>query len=222
MHESLRINNEHKVKTAIENLKKNRMEAFYIDKAADVCSKVKELIREGDTVASGGSVTLEETGVIAMLRAGHYRYIDRNIPGLDPAAVRKIYLDSFDADVYLTSANAITLKGELFNVDGRSNRVASICFGPKSVIVIAGINKIVPDIRSAARRVKQTAAPANCVRLDSKTYCASTGYCSGIDTEDITAGCTSPDRICCSYLISAMQREQSRIKVIIVGEDLGF
>ncbi|MHB1454053.1 MAG: lactate utilization protein [Saccharofermentanales bacterium] len=222
MHESLRINHEHQANAVIGNLRKNRMEAFYVKKASDVCSKVKELLHEGDTVAAGGSMTLDETGVTELLRSGRYRFIDRNIPGLDPAAVRKIYLDSFDADVYLTSANAITLKGELFNVDGRSNRVASICYGPKSVIVIAGINKIVPDIQSAVRRVRLTAAPSNCVRLAKKTYCASTGYCQGIDKDDITAGCSSPDRICCSYLISAMQQEQGRIKVIIVGEDLGF
>jgi len=222
MHEALRISNEQKAKTAIENLQKNRMEAFYVGKTADVCSKVKELIREGDSVAAGGSMTLDETGVTTMLRSGDYRFIDRNVPGLDPEAVRRIYLDSFDADVYMTSSNAVTLKGELFNVDGTSNRIAALCFGPRSVIVIVGINKIVPDIRSAVRRVKQTAAPANCVRLDKKTYCAATGYCQGIDSDDITAGCSGPDRICCSYLISAMQQERGRIKVIIVGEDLGF
>jgi hypothetical protein len=222
MHESLRISNEQKAKTVIENLRKNRMEAFYVERIAELPAILKQLIREGDTVATGGSVTLEEAGVIAMLREGNYQFLDRNAPGLDASGIRRIYLDSFDADVYLTSTNAVTLKGELLNVDGRSNRVAAICYGPKSVIVIAGINKIAADLRSAIKRVKQTAAPANCRRLDKKTPCAATGYCQGIDSEEFTAGCQGPERICSSYLISAMQQEPNRIKVIIVGEALGY
>ena len=119
----------------------------------------------------------------------------------------------FFADCYLTSCNAVTEQGELYNVDGNANRVAAMTYGPKSVICVVGYNKIVPNLEAAVARVEQVAAPANAVRLHRKTPCTVTGRC-----ED----CHSPDRICCTTVIHRQQRVPGRIKVILVGEELGY
>lgn len=208
--------------TVIEGLHKNRMLGFYVEKKADVAAKVAELLHEGDTVAVGGSQSLIETGVISLLRSGVYHFLDRYAPGLTPEDIRRIFISSFDADAYLCSVNAITMQGELYNVDGNSNRVAAICYGPRSVILVVGCNKIVRDIPSAVTRVKRKAAPANAIRLSCETYCAKKGTCMGTDEDAMTAGCSSDSRICCNYVVSAKQREKDRIKVILVGEELGY
>ena len=207
---------------AVENLKKNNMEACYVPSVSEVPAQVERWLNEGDTVAVGGSTTLAETGVLSLLRGGKYRFLDRYAPGLTPEQVRRIFIDSFDADAYLCSANAVTLGGELFNVDGNSNRVAALCYGPRSVIVIAGVNKLVPDIDGAVRRVKTMAAPANSKRLGCQTPCAATGTCIGLFGGKMTDGCQGDSRICWNYLISARQREKGRIKVLLVGKELGY
>lgn len=121
--------------------------------------------------------------------------------------------EAFFADTYLTSTNALTEEGELYNVDGNGNRVAAMLFGPKQVIVVAGYNKIVADMEAACRRIEKIAAPANVVRLGLSAPCAQTGECMH---------CHSEGRICCDYVRMGMQRTPGRIKVIIVGEPLGY
>lgn len=208
--------------TVIEGLRKNRMQGFYVEKKEDVVAKVTDLLHEGDTVAVGGSQSLIETGILSLLRSGPYHFLDRYVPGLTPEQTRQLFIASFDADAYLCSVNAITMQGELYNVDGNSNRVAALCYGPRSVILIVGCNKIVRDIPAAVTRVKRKAAPANAIRLSCDTYCAKKGTCIGTDDEGMTAGCSSDSRICCNYVVSARQREKDRIKVILVGEELGY
>jgi L-lactate utilization protein LutB len=208
----------------IENLKKNNMQAFYVESKALVAQKISELLTEGDTVVVGGSISLFECGVIDLLRSGKYRFLDRYEKGLSGEEIEKVFRNSFFADAYICSSNAITENGELYNVDGNSNRVAAICYGPKSVIIVAGYNKIVKDVDEAVRRVKTIAAPANSVRLSVETYCREKGECMSLLSGDagITSGCCSPTRICCNYVVSAYQRRKDRIKVIIVGEELGY
>jgi len=201
------------VERTMNNLVKNNMMAFYVESKDEVVDKVAELIKEGETVAVGGSVTLEETGVLEYLRSGRYNFLDRYADGLSRDQVEEIFRKSFFADTYLTSTNAITEDGELYNVDGNGNRVAAMIYGPKSVIVIAGINKIVKNTDEAIERVRRIAAPANTVRLNKNTPCTKTGYC---------VDCRNEDRICCSYTIFRQQRVKDRIKVILVGESLGF
>ena len=205
----------------IAGLEKNRMKGFFVPSKKDVPQLVAKLLHDGDTVAVGGSVSLSECGVMPLLRSGRYQFLDRYAPGLSKEQVREIFIRSFDADAYLCSANAVTLGGALYNVDGNSNRVAAICYGPRSVIMVVGCNKIVPDIDAAIRRVKMHAAPPNAVRLSCETYCAHTGVCSGLDGE-MSAGCASDARICCNYVVSAHQREPGRIKEILVGEPVGY
>lgn len=210
--------------TVIPNLEKNLMQAFYVDKKEDVIGLLSELVPEGSVVTHGGSATLKECGVTEYLKNGRFRYLDRSKPNLSPEEVREVYLQSFNADFYFSSSNAITENGELYNVDGNSNRIAAIAFGPRNVIIIAGYNKIVKNIDAAVKRVKTVCAPLNCKRLSSETCCEKTGQCISMNSPDadMPSGCSSPGRICCNYLVSAQQRHKNRIKVIIVGEELGY
>ncbi len=209
------------VQKVIDALRKNRMLAEYVPHKEDVVPLVESLIPAGSTVATGGSRTLDETGVTELLRSGNYTFYDRNNPALAPDEKADMTAKGATADVYLCSSNAITEQGELYNVDGFSNRVAAIANGPKKVILIVGVNKIVPDLNAAIRRVKTIAAPLNTKRLNCDTYCRQTGVCMGL-AGNMTDGCHSSGRICCSYLISAQQRVENRIHIILVGESLGF
>lgn len=208
-------------KTA-EALRRNRMEAYIAATKEEVPALVASLLHEGDTVAVGGSESLKESGVMALLRSGAYRFLDRYTPGLTPEQTEDIYRQSFFADAYLCSSNAVTLRGELYNVDGNANRVAAMCYGPKSVILVVGCNKIVPDLKAAEQRVKMIAAPMNTVRLKKDTPCAADGRCAGLYGNACTDGCKDSDRICCSYLVMGQQRTAGRVKVILVGEPLGY
>lgn len=201
------------IQKAMENLIKNNMLAMYVDSKKEVPEKIAELIKPGETVSCGGSMSLFETGVIDYLRSGRYKFLDRYAEGLTREQMEDIYRQSFFADSYVTGTNAITLDGKLYNVDGNGNRVAAMIYGPKSVIVVAGINKLVTDLDEAFERVKNIAAPANAVRLSRKTPCVKTGTCMD---------CRSEDRICSSYVVLGWQKAKDRIKVILVGENLGY
>lgn len=207
------------LKRTAENLEKNNMKAYIVNSKEEVPELVKKLINKGDVVSNGGSESLKECGVIELLSNGDYNYIDRT--KMDP---REAYIKAFSANHYFCSSNAITENGELYNVDGNSNRIAAIAYGPESVIMIVGYNKIVKDIDEAVKRVKTIAAPKNCIRLDINSYCKSKGQCKSYINEnpEICDGCGSDTRICCNYLISARQRHKDRIKVILVPEELGY
>lgn len=200
----------------------NNMEAYIVDSKEEAAQKVKALLNKGDVIASGGSMTLNECGIIDIVKSEDYNYLDRN--SVAPENVKEIYRKSFSADVYLSSANAVTENGELYNVDGNSNRVAAIAYGPDSVIIVAGYNKIVSNLDEAVNRVKKIAAPANTVRLGCETYCSKSGECAAFTKvcPEMTTGCSSDARICCNFLVSAKQRHKNRIKVILVAENLGY
>ena len=212
------------VKETLENLKKNNMEAYYADKKEDVLDIVKGLLKKGETITSGGSVTLKECGVMELLRCGDYNFLDRYKEGLTGEEREKIYRDAFFADTYFMSSNAIIKSGVLYNVDGNANRVAALLYGPKSVVVIAGKNKIVDNFDDAVKRLKTIAAPLNTKRLSCPSYCEKKGECLYPDSgaAEPFAGCRGEGRICSNYVMCAYQRNKNRIKVIIVGEDLGY
>ncbi len=204
----------------VQNLKRNRMNVVVVENKEQVLTVLQQLMPEGSSVTHGGSVTLEQCGIPDWLRQQNYQYLDRTAVA-DP---REVYLTGYGADFFLTSSNAITENGELYNVDGNSNRISAIAYGPQRVIVIAGTNKIVPDLEAAARRVKTVAAPKNAARLHCDTYCAVKGQCVSLqkDAPQMTDGCQSPGRICRNYLISGPQRDIGRITVILVNENLGY
>ena len=213
-----------KIQRTMENLKVNKMKPYFVETKEEVLPLIKTLIKEGDTVSNGGSETLKETGVIDELKSGKYNYLNRSREGITQEEIEEVYRKTYSADAYFASSNAITENGELYNVDGNSNRVSAILYGPKSVILVCGYNKIVKNIEEAEIRVKTKAAPPNCVRLNCDTYCQKTGKCLSLnsDNREIPSGCHSDRRICCNYVISAQQRHVDRIKVIIVGEELGY
>ena len=207
------------IRKTMDNLEKNGIKAFFVETKEEVVPLVKTLVPQGSSVSNGGSVSLAETGV---LESGIYDFIDRR--GLEGEELRNSYIRAFGCDAYFCSSNAVTENGELYNVDGNSNRVACIVFGPRQVIMVVGVNKIVPDLDAAIKRVKECAAPPNTVRLNLKTPCAATGECISLkdDSSLMCDGCKSPQRICCNYVVTAQQRHKGRIKVIIVNRELGY
>lgn len=211
------------IEKTMKNLAKNNMEPYFVQTKKEAYIQVEKLLEKGSSVSHGGSETLKETGIIDLLKNGDYNYIDRS-KAKDDEELRQLYLDAIGADNYLTSSNAVTENGELYNVDGNSNRTAAILYGPRQVIVVVGKNKIVENINDAVKRVKECAAPPNTKRLNKDTYCAKFSKCVSLNNENsmICDGCDSPDRICCNFVISAKQRHINRIKVIIVNENLGY
>lgn len=210
------------IETTMQNLEKNGIQPFYVETKKDVVPLIKTLINKGESVSNGGSMSLAQCGVFSLLKSGDYDYIDRS--QYEGEAVREAYIKAFGCDTYFCSSNAVTEHGELYNVDGNSNRVACIVYGPKQVIMVVGKNKIVPDINAAIQRVKEKAAPPNCKRLGIDSACSKLGKCVSLTKENpyMCDGCAADTRICCNYVVSAKQRHKNRIKVIIVNEDLGY
>ena len=215
---------ENTIKKTVENLRRNNMVPYVVEKGSDVLPLLKTLLPEGVTVGVGGSETLTKLGVISFLREGNYKFFARYAKGLTRPEAVEVMRQSLLADVFLTSSNAVTEKGELYNVDGNGNRVAALCFGPKEVLVIVGANKIVKDIKAAEERVKKIAAPKNCQRLALPSPCSKTGECVSLSLEnrELCDGCATESRICSSYVISGYQRNKDRIKVIICKESMGY
>ena len=219
VHEPMQAQLEMKLERTVKALQSNRMDACWVKTKEEALEKVRALLPKGALAASGGSMTLDECGITALLRSGDYDYLDRE--AVSREEIPELFHRSFYADCYLMSSNAVTEQGELYNVDGNGNRVAALIYGPKSVIVVAGANKIVPDIPAAIKRVRCLAAPANAMRLHQETPCTKTGVCAGIKGE-LAAGCKAEQRICCSYVVSGYQRVPNRIHVILVAENLGY
>lgn len=200
-----------RIKRTIKNLEKNNFKATFVNTKEDALTLIKTLIDEKAITAAGGSVTLRDTGILEFLKSS--------------TDFRTEYMDAFTADFYLSSANAVTEHGEIYQVDGRSNRIAAILYGPEKVIIVAGINKLVSNIRDAVVRTKTLAAPPNAIKLCKDTPCAKNGVCVSPDCNDLhfsALGCDSEDRICSNTLVMTKQRFKDRIIVILVGEECGY
>lgn len=204
---------EKQVERTIKNLNSRNMEGYYVNTREQLFQKIKEFIVEGSTIGVGDSMTLFETKIIDFLRDGSFNFLDKYEEKLTKDEKREIYIKNFSADTFISSTNAITENGELYNIDGNGSRVAPMLYGPKQVIIVAGINKIVKNLEEAEMRVRQYAAPIDAKRLNKDTPCAKLGYC--ID-------CKSPNRIYNDFVVIKGQFIKGRIKVIIVGENLGF
>lgn len=204
-----------KIERTMRALAKNKIPAVYAPTSQDALKVVEGMMREGDTISCGGTVTLRETGIRGLMLSGKYTFLDRE--AMDP---EEVYQKTFSADVFLTSANAITEEGQLYNVDGRGNRVAAMIYGPKKVIVVAGINKIVRNVDEAILRVKTTAAPPNAMRQNMGTPCQTLGTCVGCGGP-MASGCSTDTRMCCHYVVTGYQKTP-RIHVVLVGEELGY
>lgn len=208
MNENMRKRNEILAQTVIKGLESRNMSGYYAADKEEAVKKVLEVIGKGSTVAMGGCQSAHEIGLIQALEEGDYNYIDRS--NMTP---RESLMAAYDADVFLSSANAMTNDGIMVNIDGNSNRVSCIAQGPKKVVFIVGMNKICSDLDEAMKRARNVAAPANAQRFDVKTPCKVTGKC---------ADCKSPDTICCQFLITRYSRHEGRIHVILVNDTLGY
>lgn len=193
----------------IAALNKRNMEGYYCDSSAEAVEKALSIMPEGSSITWGGSASIKECGLLDAIKNSRYEILDR-----DTASDEKLfYSRAVLSNYFLMSTNAITLDGELLNIDGRGNRVAPMIYGPDNVIMIVGMNKVVKDVESAYKRVKVDACPPNTIRLNFDTPCAKTGKC---------IECLSPQCICNQIVITRFSREKGRIKVILVGEELGF
>ena len=208
MNENMKKRNECLAKTVIKGLDSRNMTGYYAESKEEAMKKALELIPEGSTIAMGGCMSAHEIGLIDALKKGNYNYLDR-----DKMEPRESLLASYDADVFLTSANAISNDGILVNIDGNSNRVSCIAQGAKKVVCIVGMNKVCDDLDGAMKRARSVAAPINAQRFNIKTPCKETGKCFD---------CKSPDTICCQFLITRYSRHAGRIHVILVNDNLGF
>ncbi|MBU5298767.1 lactate utilization protein [Clostridium sporogenes] len=204
---------EKQAERTIKNLNSRNMEGYYINNIEQLFKKLKELIPEGSIVGVGDSMTLFQAGVIDFLRSGNFNFLDKYQDKLTSDEKREIYINNFSTDTFICSTNAITESGELYNIDGNGSRVAPMIYGPKQVILIVGINKIVKNIEEAESRVRSYAAPIDAKRLNKDTPCTKLGYC---------VDCKSPNRICNDFVIIRGQFIKGRIKVLILGENLGY
>ena len=193
----------------IKGLESRNMSGYYAATKEKALETALSLIPEGSSVTMGGAMSAHEIGLVDALKSGNYNFIDRDKATDKRAAM----LAAYDADVFLSSANAMTDDGILVNIDGNANRVSAICQGPKKVIFIVGMNKVCVDLDSAMKRARNVAAPINAQRFGLSTPCAKTGKCMD---------CKSPDTICCQFLITRFSRHAGRIHVILVNESLGF
>lgn len=195
----------------VKALEKRHFEAYYCDNKEEALKKVIELIPEDNVVSWGGSTTLAETKILDYVKE-NYKVIDRDT-AKSPEERDELMRKVFFSDTFLMSSNAITEDGQLVNIDGTGNRVAALCFGPKSIIVVAGINKVSKTLQDACSRARNVAAPINSLRFDLETPCQSTGSCFD---------CISKDSICAYFVTTRICKPAKKIKVIIIGENFGF
>ena len=209
MNENIFVRNEKLAEKVIKGLESRNMTGYYAANKEEALKKALSIIGEGSTVTMGGAMSAHEIGLVEELKKGNYNFIDRDKAEDKRAAM----LAAYDADVFLSSVNAMTEDGVLINIDGNSNRVSAIAQGPKKVLFIVGMNKVCDDVDAAMKRARNVAAPVNAQRFDINTPCKATGSCMN---------CKSPDTICCQFLITRFSRHAGRIHVILVNDNLGF
>lgn len=198
----------------IKNMAKRHINGYYVETKEEALEKALSMMPEGSSVANGGSTTLAQVGLLPYVKEHpeKYTFIDRKAAKNDEET-QLIHSQSMMADYFLMGTNAVTLDGELVNIDGNGNRVSALCFGPKHVIIIVGMNKIVADEEVAYKRIRTEACPPNATRLELNTPCHLTGKC---------AECLGTSSMCSQLLTTRMSRYPDRIHVIMVGEELGF
>lgn len=199
-----------RVKQALE---KKQFLCDVVKDAKEAKELLQSLIAEGAKVSFGGSMTLEETGILQQLRQMPIELHDQNVPDITKEVRDDILREAFTSDVFVTSSNAITMQGDLYNIDGTGNRVAAMIFGPKKVYVVAGYNKICVDMQEAEKRLSCVAAPMNAIRLHKETPCTKIGEC---------CNCTSVNRICDAYVRIGRSHIEKRIHVILIEEAYGY
>lgn len=199
-------------KGIIQKLSLRAMEGYYCKDKEEALQKVLSLMEKGSTITWGGSESIKQVGILDAISNGNYELYNR-ATAKTPEEQRAFYGKAVTADYFLMSTNAITHDGELVNIDGSGNRVACLIHGPQNVIVVAGMNKVVKDVEAGIQRAHDEAAPPNSVRLDLDTGCRQFGKC---------VDCLKEDCMCCQVVVTRKSRIKNRIKVILVGEELGY
>lgn len=207
-----KMRNEALGRRVVKALEARNMEAYYAATREEAVRRALELIPEGSTINMGGSASVRECGLIDAVCSGNYIFYDRD-RAETPEEKTEIALKAFTCDWYLGSVNAMTEDGVIVNVDGNANRIAAYAFGPKNVLLIVGMNKVVKTEEDAMHRARNEAAPINAQRFGIDTPCVKNGSCFD---------CKSPECICCQIMITRFSRIPKRIKVILVDENLGF
>ena len=214
MEDMITKRNQLRAQQLIQALKQRNMDASYAATRKEALEQALAWIPQGSRIGWGGSVSIDAIGLKDAVRQGDYQVIDRDTAATPEEKDAMMHEILADCDYFLTSTNALSQDGVLVNIDGTGNRVAALCFGPEQVIVVAGINKVAGDLEGAMRRAREVAAPVNAQRFAGlKTPCSVTGLC---------ADCTGPDSICCQIVTTRICRPAGRIKVVLVGEELGF
>ena len=214
-----------KITELFKNLENNNIKPIYAENSQEARKIVEDMLFEGAVITAGGSMSVKESGIWDIIKSKSYRFFDRTDPNLTDEQREECFKASIGADFFFCSSNAVSKTGELINVDGFSNRISSIAFGPKKVVMIVGKNKLVESVEEGVLRVKKIAAPKNCVRLNKDNPCVKLGHCVSLlksDTPKITDGCNSENRICRNFLISNKQSDKDRIVLIFVNENLGY
>lgn len=212
MNQNMTERNRKLAEKVIKGLESRNMEGYYAETAEEALQKALELIPEGSSIGWGGSASVTDIGLKAAVCSGDYTVYNRDICANEEEK-RAAELGCMSSDFFLCSSNAVTEDGVLVNIDGRANRVAAITWGPKNVLMIVGMNKIVKTPEDAWARARNLAAPVNAQRFDIQTPCKKTGSCMN---------CKSPDSICCQCLVTRFSKIPGRIKVILVNETLGY
>ncbi|HME42974.1 MAG TPA: lactate utilization protein [Syntrophorhabdales bacterium] len=201
------------VERTMKALRKNNFDAQFVAKATDASGAIFKMIPDGAIVGVGGSVTLSQIGFFEEAAKHAITLLNPSMQQLSMDEFLQKRREILHADIFLCSSNAVTEDGKLYNIDGTGNRVAGMTFGPKKVILVCGVNKIVRNIEEAQKKVQEWTAPMNAKRLALKTPCAETGVCSD---------CASPQRICNVYVVTAKKPSRTDVTVLIVGEPLGL
>ncbi len=204
---------EKQIEKTIYALNQKNMKGIFVKDETELIEVIQSLVVKNSVVGVGDSVTLSETGVLDLLRNGDYTFLNKYKEGITSEEKKRIYIQNFSADTFLCSTNAITEEGELYNIDGNGSRVAPMIYGPKQVIIVTGINKLVRNREEAEKRTRNYAAPLDAKRLHKDTPCTKMGHC---------VDCKSPNRICNAFVTISGQFVKDRIKVIIVGKTLGY
>ena len=211
--ETVTSSREKTARAVIKGLKKRNIEGFWCPTSADAARLVLGMMQDGDSVTWGGSETFKDSGVkSALAESGRFRMVDRTT-AKTPEEKREMWRDRTTADWFFMSANALTLDGEMVNVDGNSDRLSLLLHGPAHVVALVGMNKIVSDVESGYKRIRTTVCPLNAERLHPNTPCELTGVC---------ADCHSKGCMCCEVVVTRHSRHDGRIKVVLIGEELGY
>lgn len=206
------MRNEVLAERVVKALESRNMEAYFVKTKEEALAKALELIPEGSSVSWGGTMSAKEIGLTEALQNGNYTVYDRDVKETREEK-EEVAHQALNCDFYLGSTNALAEDGVMVNVDGNANRVAAYAYGPKNVLLIVGMNKVVKTEADAMSRARNEAAPINAQRFGIDTPCVKNGSCFD---------CKKPECICCQILITRYSKVPKRTKVILVNESLGY